>query len=77
MSFQNRQEDINAILALKVDESYCFNMFQDGGCRVVKTGVIGQYQLWVIPLYGGIESYHKSYYVSEIKGRVDAVYSWT
>lgn len=73
MSHDNRQEDIDKIKGLGVGEDCLLNMFQDGGSRVVR---VSHYcwELYVIPLYGGVEEFWDVYQEHKIVNLVDTVY---
>lgn len=76
MSFDNRQEDVNKILALKVGEDYCFNIFQEGGACVTRVGF--DFELEEIPIYGGEPKFDCTFKPIQAWEIVDMVYDeWT
>lgn len=75
MSYDDRDEVKNAILALQDGQEYYFNMFQDGGAMVKKiTGHSGWYDLYCIPLYGGEPYFDKVFDSEQIDGILEEVY---
>ena len=73
MSHDNRQEDIDKIKSLKEGDEYFFNMFQSGGAMTRRVSEYS-WELYEIPLYGGIEDFYNVYTVGEINTLVDTGY---
>lgn len=74
MSFNNRKEDINAILDLKDGESYMFNEHCEGGVEVKK--VEGSYELYELGYYCGTPTFDRNFDSKDVAEIVDTVYRY-
>lgn len=73
MSYENRKEDIDALLSMEVGSDKYLNMFQDGGSRVVRESE-DNYSLYEITLYGISEYFHENYSKDSLDELIDVVY---
>jgi hypothetical protein len=75
MSYEDRSIDKTAIIVLQDGQEYYFNMFQDGGAMVKKvTDKDGWYELYCIPLYGGLAYFDKLFDHEQIDVILEEVY---
>ncbi len=72
---ENEKQAIEKIKKLKNGEHCYFNMFQDGGSACYKCN--GMYLLFSIPMYGGKETYVRTYFEKQLNDLVNEAYSWT
>lgn len=73
MSFDNRQEDIEKLLNMKIGESVHLNMFQDGGSRVFREDE-NAFLLYEITSYGLGEYWHDLFTKRDLDLLIDIVY---
>lgn len=74
MSFNNRKEDIDAILDLKDGESYMFHKFCEGGAEVKKVG--GIYELYEVACYCGTPMFDRHFDTNQVEEIVTMVYQY-
>lgn len=72
---ETKEQAFEKILKLKDGQHCYFNMFQDGGAVCCMCN--GMYLLFEVPIYGGKESYHMTYFKNQINELIDEALSWT
>ena len=73
MSFENRQEDIEKLLSMKIGDAIYLNMFQGGGSCVFRE-TVDNWMLFEIPLYGGNDQYYGDFSKDKLDDLVRTVY---
>lgn len=73
MSYENRKEDIDALLSMEVGTNKYLNMFQSGGSRITRESE-DTFSLYEITLYGITEYFHENYSKNELDELIDVVY---
>ena len=73
MSYENRKEDVEKILNLKVGEELELNMFQEGGSEIKRVS-LHTWELSEITTYGISVHFWDRYGIEDLDKLVDTVY---
>tara|TARA_Y100001956_G_C4063159_1_gene160350 strand:- start:341 stop:583 length:243 start_codon:yes stop_codon:yes gene_type:complete len=80
MSFNDRTQDVGYVLEMNIDDSFCFNMFQDGGAEIIRIadGECKRFELYEIKQYTGNTLFDRTFNESDLEQVIDEVYDkWT
>ena len=80
MSFKKRNEDVERVLDMNIGDSFCFNIFQDGGAEIVRIadGECKWFELYEIKQYTGNTMFDRTFNESQLQQVIDEDYGkWT